>query len=365
MRRAFFALALLVASGAHAQGVDVDRSVWREGAGSDPRPVNVDISVPRRAATLTLIQLRSFSPGGFDVGGEYRTDDRALIGTLYVYRPASANASNAVITTDSAIRSHGPSVVQLSHQLVPFVGTPNAAHRLVYDHLTFAASALGDTMAPDLASVFMVAQVGDWLVKVRVSGPSARRVEIEAAADALIAGLKLGRGLATVPSAIDALTECPESDAEGELRAHAKMVTSQERIGLGILVVGSFAAPTTRDPPKPRELCVMRRDMQRGISLVLRNTNGPREPSLLLFGDSGGRVTIEKLDPGKPDIMLNFGNQGKAASFGPFDRAPSARQLLGIFGGDNGWIGQSAATATRDAKGNPRIEVAMPAAPSS
>ncbi len=367
MRGALFALALLVASSAHAQAVEVDRSVWRESSGSDPKPVNVDIAVPRRAATLTLIQLRSFSPGGFDVGGEYRTDDRALIGTLYIYRPASANAANAVIATDSVIKGiRGAGVVSLSHTLVPMAGVVNAAHRLVYDHLQSGPSALGDALAPDLASVFMVAQVGDWLVKVRVSGPSARRAEVEAAADALIAGVKPGRGLAAIPAAIDTVTECPESDPEGEVRAQAKVATPADRMAAGITVILGIGGPTAKDPPKSRALCVMRRDTQRGIALVLRENAGPRTPSLVLFGDSGGTLEVVPLgDKGKTGAAIVFGNQGKAASFGPFDRAPSARQLIGIFGGDGVWLGQPAATATRDAKGNPKIEVALPAAPSS
>ncbi len=366
MRRAFWIaigaifLAFALSAEAAAPTYPVDAAIWIDKAGDLPHPTAVGIAVPRTAGGVTLSRLHGFTPGGFDNAAQYRNADDSIFATVYIYRPTLANAGNAMIVTDAVIRaSYGDQTQVLGDTLAPVGGLPNGAHRRVYDRLKITqAGAQGD--GGPQASVLMAMQAGDWLVKIRVTGSSAQRDEIAAVADRLLATLKFDKKALPVPAALDHITDCLDSaDTPAATR-----VTSANGAVLSLMVIMGANPTTRKNPPVARDLCIMRRGSEPGVALVLRATNGPAEPQLLLYGDTGTAVAmlkpLEGISTGPAVLAHGF---DRVTMFGPFDRLPNAAQLLGLLKGEVGWLGPEISSVSRDAKGNIQVNITTPLAP--
>jgi len=337
----------------------VDEAIWVDKGNALPHPKSVNIAVPRSIGALALTRLHGFSPGGFDLGAQYRNAEGNIFATVFIYRPELADAGNTMIMTDAVIRAnYGPKVRALENGLVAVNGRPNAAHRRAYDGILITqAGAQGD--GGPQASVLMAMQAGDWIVKIRTTGSSSKREEVVRLADALLAGLTFDAKVPVIPAALDNVTECPET-VVGPAAAR-KIV--KDTTSLAMMVLYGAVAHSLKTPPKARNLCVMQRSTGTGVALILRRADGPQQPELMLFGDTGGAVTI--VDPpvsasGGPGVIVHVFDQ--AEMFGPFDRRPSATQLLGLLDGNETWIGAPISTLKRDAKGNFNVSIVTPAA---
>lgn len=352
--RLIAATLLVAASPALAQ--ESGAELWQNAAGGK-RPKAIDITAPAAAGALKFRYVVTFSPTGTDVAAEYKSDDGELIGTLYIYRPPIASAQDTMIATTETIRAiYGAAVTIDPETLVDAGGAVRVAHRRAFDHLIFAGP--NSQLPPgELASVLSVLQADDWLIKLRVTGPSRRKAEVAAAADAMLAAVRLGRAVKAAPAALDTVSDCLDTPATPD--ATALTVKPDERMAAAMSVIGALARVDAKNPPLPRQLCVLRRNYDGpGGHIVLRDQSGPMSPNLMLMGDSGAMVTSAAFFPGTKGSFIWVASGDKVQMFGPFDRPPSLAQLDGVMSGNTGWIGGAISSLTRtDPKGNYTVNI--------
>lgn len=352
MRVFLLAAGLALASAAPAQSLRIDETVWRAAADEAPRPVKADIAVPRAFGSLTLRQLLPARPGGWDNVAQYGSDDRALVATIYIYRPVVADAGfAAIMTTEAIFASFGRGIDGGPRTLAPAGGVAQAAHRQVY----LAELKRGDGPPSPLATGFAVLKAGQWIVKLRVTGPAQRRDEVERALDGLLGGLRFGADATVKPAFPDTLTECPDSGSGRPAQRQGGKTG-----GMFVAMSGILAEGLADLAKGPRALCVMvRRTGPTYLDIVLRATKGDGTPLALLSGDGGNGVYVlpPLIGAGSGWGALKVGVED-GVLFGPFDRAPTAGQLIAIpTGGDIRWAGQGVARLTRDEKGKTNVAV--------
>jgi hypothetical protein len=174
-------LALLIPTPAFAQAREAAPGIWTRADGRATFAAG-KISLPERLTTLTLSQISESSNHGQGIDSAVRLEspDKEVFATVYVYSPNLAHAGLSAFATEDALKSvGGASLRHLGTQLVPAGGREAAAIR------TDFANYRGD-----LASSAAFMNAGRWIVKVRVSGPQTRRVEVEQAMTALLAGMR-------------------------------------------------------------------------------------------------------------------------------------------------------------------------------
>ncbi|WP_156678885.1 hypothetical protein [Sphingomonas profundi] len=324
----------------------LDGQAWIDKASKPPRPRLVDIGVPRAAAGLNLFQLNSFRPGGEDVVAKYQTPDGEVFATLYLYRPTFPDARLAATATGEVLKMRfGKEMKRLPDAILPAGGVPGVAYRTMVDDATFEMSA--NVSLGLKASFAAFLQAGDWLVKLRVSGPEGRKDEVDAAGRGILDALVFGK--AAQPRAAPAyrLTECPdETYAAGATR----LPGGPDAMAAALVGTATLGNPAAAVASPSADLCVMRRDASsRALVLVLRPAAGAATPAFMLLGDAGNLVQVVAESGARP-IVISHG-VGGATLYGPFDRPPSADQLIAMKDGDTAWSGTPIGTVAYDRKG--------------
>jgi hypothetical protein len=141
------------------------------------------IAFPLSAGAIRLNGARDFSNAetGIDSALQYSSADGKVIGTVYVYMPGLAHPGVTAFATEEVMRGNSPTPLRrVRSSLVPVGNVPNGAIRNDYENYRSLFSS---------AAFF---KTGRWMIKLRVSGPSERRAEIEAAMDALLRGARIG-----------------------------------------------------------------------------------------------------------------------------------------------------------------------------
>lgn len=326
----------------------LDGQAWIDKPRKLPRPRLVDIGVPRAAAGLALHQLNSFRPGGEDVVAQYQTPDGEVFATLYLYRPTFPDARLAAIATGEVLKMRlGKEVKRQPDAVLSAGGVAGVAYRTMIDDAAFELSA--NISLGLKASFAAFLQAGDWLVKLRVSGPEQRRAEVEAAGSGILDGLVFGKEARPRAAPAYRLTECPDdSFAAGATRLPPGPDTMAATL-IGTTMLGNPAGAMSAGSPN---LCVMRRDASaRALILVLRRTDSPQDPAFMLLGDAGSLLQVVPGSAGVSGPIVIDHGVGEARLFGPFDRAPSADQLIAARNGNAAWLGGAIAGLRHGRKG--------------
>lgn len=323
------AAVLSVASPALAQN-----GAWRV-RGDTAALSKAGIGLPTRAGALALTQTGEASEKGRGVDNfaQFQSSDGAIQGTAYIYRAAMPDAALAAYATDRAIRQRvGASIRAEPQASVPLAGQAGRAIRAFY-------------ATDQIATGAAFAQAGGWLLKLRVSGPAARRAEVEAALDALLAGVKLDRGAKAI--AVRPLTlgaPCPAA-AGAEAKPLGEGMDPEALLGLlmgGKGVAERVKAQPITDPaqlPFPasghQPACV--RGTIRfadGAALEFLQPAGVAEPGTILaaLNDAGGVLAIQKAQIGGGYSIRRYGI-GHVDQLGKIDRAPPMAQI-------GAWLGQ-------------------------
>lgn len=324
MLRHAAAIALFVASPAIAQ-----EGAWRVKGETAALP-KAGVKLPTRAGALALTQTgEGMEKGrGVDNFAQFQSADGTLQGTAYVYRAAMPDAALAAYATDRAIRQRfGPSIKTEPQASVPLAGQSNRAIRAFY-------------ATDQLATGAAFAQVGGWLLKLRVSGPVQRRAEIEAALDALLAGVKLDRDAA--PTAVRPLAlgaPCPAA-AGAEAKPLGDDGMDPEAL-IGLLMGGKGVAKRVKAQPitDPAQLpfpasghkpaCVRGTIRStEGGALEFLQPAGAGEPDALVaaLNDAGGVLAIQKAQIGEGYTIRRYGI-GHIDQLGKLDRLPGMAQI--------------------------------------
>lgn len=168
------------------------------------------ISVPLKAGTLTNFALRDANGDGADVAAQYETQDGKILGTIFLYAPSNPDPALTFLATDEAImRRFGAAAKRVEDELVPVGGIENGGRRTIYTGITDAKLS-GD---PDgrIYSAAAFIRAGEWIMKLRVSGPISRSAEIGRNLDSLISGLRFDPKRLPIPQTRIVATECAAS----------------------------------------------------------------------------------------------------------------------------------------------------------
>jgi hypothetical protein len=323
-------LAPLPAAAQTAAPAPLPSSAWT----ATPTSISVAaarIVLPVKAGTASVTKTAEFSRAGEGVDNyaQYETPDGQVFVTAYVYRAAYADAALAAFATDEAVRSRfGAQVRAAERGSVAAAGQPSGAIRVVYDGAVLNGGAL------TTAAAFL--RVDSWIVKLRATGPAARRAEVVAALDALVAGVSV-TGDATVYAVrpLEVTGPCPAAPGKD-----AKVMTGKDSTGpalFGALLGGSVLpakgkngrASTIAFPANGATPACVRGTLGNGRITMLQPAGGA-EPGIMLapFNDAGGVLAIEGGLLGSGYTVKRYG-VAEVVTGASLDRLPPVAQVDG------------------------------------
>ncbi len=291
------------------------------------------IGFPRTAGVVTAYQNGEFSlqGQGLDLGVQYRSPDRAIFATAYVYYPGLAHTGLTAFATDDGMRRNSPTPLSGGEARTVAAGGVNgvAIRRDCGGYRSFASSA-----------AFI--KTDRWMIKLRVSGPEARRVEVMAAMDALLAGITFGRQFQPRPAAIMTVDPCPAAAggrAAGELQdpsgsesaAHAFLATLD---GGGNAATGEGGERRNLPSRVPSTMCLSQNARLGQLTIpILRGVEGPalsidgRTMLLAILNDAGDTVEVVHA-PNLQRFWLLRHRIGETLFLRSFDGVPSDEQVI-------------------------------------
>jgi len=322
------------------------------------------ISVPARVGTLSLLETKEFSlPGeGVDSAALLRSSDRQVLASVYVYYPAISHSGLAAMATDAAIRLNSKSpVTAMGARVVAAAGHPAAAVRADY------RGYLGN-----LASSAAFIKAGRWMIKVRVSGPEARKAEVDAAMADLLDGLRVESGEALSTAAIIETPDCASNRiADARMRADVTKEIMEDAIVFGTLdPTGSSTA--VRPGASPRQSRIgtswCRQMLAAGTSNITMLRRTDVEPGtaagdgksmlLVLYSDAGGLLEVVRTRGRGRYALLNH-KIGETSLLASFDSLPSDAQLVQVLAGSRE-LGRPRARVRLKASGDADVNILMP-----
>lgn len=295
-----------------------------------------NFDVPRAASGVRFTRSFEFShPGeGIDSGLQFESADRELFATVYVYYPGLPHAGLTAFTTDWVIHSQSPNLRELGMRVVAAGGHDGVAIR--GDYANFRG---------ELASSASFIKVGRWIVKLRVSGPEARRADVEGTMTALLAGLRFNGPTQPRPAAPFETVDCADTPVAP---AHLLPETQALVMEGGIIAVMDGAGEEAVDrrgrhlDPLPSRLGLrwcQPATIRIGNSSprLLRAATpvhdgfGGRTVLLLLVNDAG--TTFEQIENSDHHFMLLYHQIGRTAVLGSYDGPLADGQLADILSG--------------------------------
>jgi hypothetical protein len=291
---------------------------------------------PLRAGTLSAIRHHEFSNDGegIDNAIQYGSPDGEVTGTVYLYYPGLPHSGLAAYATDRAIRHSSETPVEARGSRVVGAGkVPGVAIRLDY----------GNYRNGHASSAAFI-KAGRWIIKVRVSGPEARRAEVETAFSALLDGIMFGRANPAHKAAPLKVSECaPDSGKRparllpdppaADLAAAGLLATFD---GGGIEATDEKGERQDLPSRVPEELCVSSIVQRPGGPVsILRGDEGPplsvdgRTMLVAVITDSGMLLeVVHAANLGR--YYLLFHQIGATFLLGGFDDVPSDAQIAEI-----------------------------------
>lgn len=326
------ALCLMALPGVHAAE---PMEAWTPD-GAMLRANGAGIALPQTVGGLSLVKSGEASSGGraVDNYAQYLSADEAIQATLYIYMPTYADASLAAYMTDRAIMERfGGATRRTAYAPVALDGQADRAIRAVYDDAADGA----------LTTAAGFVHAGRWIVKLRVTGPTARRAEVLAGLDAMLAGLTFDDGASPHPVATARMGSCPAApDGDATLKQ-----------GQG----APIALPDPRMPRDGRDALCVRGTVAtaEGRYDMLQLAGRDDGPIIVPVDDSG---TVVALDPvaGAGGYRLSIHMVGRTEVYGTYDRAPTGRQVAAILAGTDPQTAQAAMVAAYAATGDVMIE---------
>ena len=321
-------LSLAAPAAAFAAPQTAPETLWRP-SGDRITFTTANFSFPRQVGTLGLTEAQEFSHQGegTDSGLKYQSEDGRIFATVYVYLPGLPDAALTAFMTDTVMRQQSPQMQSTGFRTVDVGGRSGAAIRAEY-------TGYRDGLASSAAYI----RAGRWLVKLRVSGPEARRAEVEAAMNALVDGVRFEGNVqpaAAAPFEIDACTETvPSSRAIGET---SENITAASTIAAGRY--GRLGAASDPDSRAGLRWCHARLRQGQTTRLILRATGersggGTAGGTVLLVPINDAGTTLEMVEVlNSRHLVVLYHQIGSTAILGQYDAPLSDEQILAILDG--------------------------------
>lgn len=298
------------------------------------------LSFPVRAGGLALTETREASRAGdgVDAVAQYKSPDREVFATLFVFMPTYADAALTAYEVDKVIHeNYGARTSLASSAVVPAGGTAQGAIRRVYLN----------AMDGKLVTAAAVAKTGRWIAVLRVSGPRARRAEVETGLDALLSGLTARID----PVAELRVSECPspsrKSAKKQELRLGGALGLSNDPVTRSLIdAVLSQRVPDDKDkPPLPvsiaangfNPVCVRERVATASGNVIdLMQPAGDTAAPAAIVGvvNDAGRTIEMSRTPAGAAYEVRVHDVASTDNYGTFDRPLAADQVRAILTGD-------------------------------
>lgn len=301
------------------------------------------IALPQTVGGLSLAKSGEASNGGraIDNYAQYLSRDGEVQATLYVYMPTYADASLAAYMTDKAIMARfGSKTRRTAYASAPVSGRAGRAIRAIYDDAADGA----------LTTAAGFVHAGRWIVKLRVTGPTARRAEVVAGLDAMLANLAVDDPATLHAADPVRFARCPASD-----RAKARLTPAP---------AGEAAPPREVGIPRDGQdsLCVRGSIATADGSFDMLQQAGRTDgPIIVPVDDSGTLLAFDPAPDGR-GYRLSVHMVGQTDLYGTYDRVPNPAQVAAIIDGTDPQTAQADAVVAYAANGDVTVQRASAAA---
>ena len=341
--------------------------LWNRGGGRIAFAL-AGIGVPAEPGALRFVRSSEGAPQGrgLDNALLFASPDQEVFATVYIYAPALPDAGLTAFMTDHVIRiTSGPELRLLRSGTVAAGGREGVAIRFDY------AGIRRERLASSAAFI----RAGRWIVKLRVSGPEARRAEVETAMNDLLQGLRFegdSQPSATAPIAAEACPAAParparplpstdEETAEDAILSHTPLDGARD---------GRSDAPAAADSPAWCRSGGFSVPGDAGPTPVLRDLgpgaggDGWRRVLVALVADNGTLFEVREQRRGNRTRYVLVHHQiGRTLVLGAYDAVPTDAQIADIATGRDQEGGQARAAIDYRASGDSNISIQSTAAP--
>lgn len=353
-------LTLAAAAPQPAQPAAPPAEIWQT-RDDRARALLANLSFPTRPGVVRMSRAAEFSRegSGLDSGLRYESPDGAVFATVYLYRPGLPHAGVTSVATDWALHQQSPQVRELGARVVAAGGQDNAAIRMDY-------SGYRDGLASSAAFL----KVDRWVVKIRVSGPEDRAVEVTATMAALLDDMRFEDGARPRPAAPIAITACGEGPArraqalpDDGVRVMAQAMTATLDGGGEQAMDGDGS----RADPLPSRVggswcrSALARVGDNAMLILRADGQGPgdlvddRSMLLALTNDAG--QMIELVRSREDQFLLLYHDIGRTSVLGTYDGPLTDEQVVAILSGADRDGGRVRATVDLLPSGDTNIEI--------
>jgi len=197
--------------------------------------------------------------------------------------------------------------------------------------------------------------VGAWMVKIRVTGPEARRAEVERVTTDLLDGIRFEGDAPRAAEPIE-LVDCP---AAGPAPPAALLAESADEAMEDAIMSHATGGP----PTVPQRWCVSSRRRTGNFSLpILRAVVGPpgedsrRSVVFAFLTDSGGALEVaERRFRNRLRYALMHHGTGQTRVLGSWDAPPTDSQVEAVIAGTDPAGGRARATIQYQSSGDSGI----------
>ncbi|WOE73825.1 hypothetical protein [Alterisphingorhabdus coralli] len=302
---------------------------------------------------------------GLDNFIQYTSEDGKIFATFYIYKPALADAAMNAVLTDSAIKSRfRPSGAHDMRSLVALGGQERSA--IIYGY---------NSTANGMATAAGFAKIGDWILKMRTSGPEKRAEEVMAALQEGMAAVRLSPE--TTPQALS--LDLPQT-CQTKLKSKAKRIEMDDDQRMQASIIGmalglasleeivdeardnpdgkTQAKNTRRLRPTFDQWCVADRYEIEGFGYaVYRMEDRPGATLVAPYSDTGASFVYQTqlLKPEERILMRH--DIGVIDNFGTYSGDMTGSQFRDILLGNSSVIGEMISRNVINAEGNTTTEL--------
>lgn len=277
------------------------------------------IAIPPTLDGLPRVRAVEFAPDQLDVAFNYSDPDGREVVTLYIYRLASGSMplwfDRARLVIEGNDKGFGKVAALDRDPAFTPPGQP-AASGLVAVYATEGAySSTGLAMM----------QVGEWLVKLRLSSASLSPEQLQNRIATVLAEVKWPKRMAA-PAAVP-IAACAAPLPES---ARAKPTDNPMDAMMGALVGAAVSGKLGKEQAAPVLWC---RDSVAEAGPAVYRADGETNAYLLALSDAGRAIRVQptlrsQLDPKDKGWSVDFIDLGETVSFTPLDGLPPPDQAM-------------------------------------
>ncbi|WP_077147218.1 hypothetical protein [Sphingopyxis sp. KK2] len=244
------------------------------------------MTVPPTLGGNALTRAKAYAPDELDVGLSFEPEGAEDFISFYVFRNTNGAAPVWFAQAQWAIENRdiygGPKLAAPPRAFAPPGQTVASGLRAVY-------APQGDG-APFTSTAVVLAPVGDWYVKLRVSSQRRTPAELDTLVDSLLAEIRWPQQAAGAPAALPVIP-CPAPLAFDK-KSKDMIGGGMEEILAAALVSAAANVDSDEKDPGPTSPVQWCRDRQMDNNVATYRAGEATDAYLLTFGDNGNGVSV-------------------------------------------------------------------------